>query len=599
MGERGSSRRSFRLWKLNLSVAAVLVATLGCALADKAQTEVDGAPSDRLRQLADDYLEAWVDRNPEAATFWGVPSATHDRLIDESDAARSRWHALEDRFLGELDALPVDEFRGTPQEPLYAVFRDALDRSVGLRVCQRHLWDLHQMLGWQSYLISLARMQPVGDDAARAAALSRLEETARFIDQEIVNLRRGLEAGYAAPRTVAESVRRQVATQAGQAVEEADLLDPFRRDPHPPFADSAAVLWNHLVAPALGRMAAFLEQEYEPRTRETDGIGSLPDSEACYRAQVRYYTTLDEDPDVLFERGRRVLAELMTARDSLAAELGYESAAAAMAAAKEKPENRFTSREDMLAFAQGLVAKANDEIPAWFGRLPQLPLVVESFPASVENSSPGGQYLPGSIDDSRPGIYRLNTANWANASGVGLETLTWHEGIPGHHLQLSLALERPEAHPLTRYLFNSGFGEGWALYTEILADEMGLFSGPEQRLAMYNSLIFRAGRLVVDPGLHAKGWTRDEALQLFSDAMDIPHGAMANEVDRYMAGPGQATAYLTGMLIIQELRDEAEARLGEDFDIRRFHDLVLEDGAVPVDYLRMKIERWIEEEAAM
>lgn len=572
-------------------IAAVLTGlVLGCG--------VGSGQAPNIGPVADAYFAAWTDRNPEFATFQDLPGARHGALSDNSPEALHQWQLQEDAWLRQLRGVDPASLASADDRVTYAYLRDALERSVQLRVCRRELWNLNHISGWQTDLPVVASAQPVGTVELRMAALNRLRALPRYLAQHESNLREGLRQGLAAPAVVVERVRRQVEALAAQGADQSPFLSPIRRDSTPGFVEAMSAAYHEEVVPALRAHAAFLGDEYLPRARPEDGIANLPEGRACYRALVRESTTLDADPDSLFAVGERVLAELTHARDSLASALGFPNAAAAIQAASARPENRFASREDIVAYAQSLADRAAAAAPAWFRLTPETPLVVQPIPAFQESSAPGGSYYPGRADGSRPGTYLINTGNPTGRSRVGLETLTWHEAVPGHHFQLALATERTQAHPVTRFIFNSGFAEGWALYAEQLADEMGLFSTPEQRIAMYNSLRFRAARLVVDPGLHARGWTRQQALEFMGRTLDTDPQNFAVEVDRYMAWPGQATSYLTGMLVIRELRDRASAELGPRMDVRGFHDRVLEDGSIPLPFLRAKITEWIRERSA-
>jgi uncharacterized protein (DUF885 family) len=258
----------------------------------------------------------------------------------------------------------------------------------------------------------------------------------------------------------------------------------------------------------------------------------------------------------------------------------------------------FRSREQILTYVDSAIARSKREMPRWFGRLPQADVVVEPYLPFEERSAAGASYEQPAADGSRPGRYRINLFEPEKQSRAGMESTAFHEAIPGHHLQLALAMERPQAHLITRMLGNSGFSEGWGLYAERLADEMGLFSGDVDRLGLLSNEALRAARMVVDPGMHVMGWTRQQAVDYMIRHTAEPRSGVENEVDRYIAWPGQATAYMTGMLEIRRLRETAERELGPRFDIRAFHDRVLEDGTVPLPLLREKIERWIAEEKA-
>jgi uncharacterized protein (DUF885 family) len=252
----------------------------------------------------------------------------------------------------------------------------------------------------------------------------------------------------------------------------------------------------------------------------------------------------------------------------------------------------------MVDLANGAIARAKAAMPRAFGILPKSDVVVEPYPEFQEASAPGGEYINPSDDGTRPGIYRINTYQPEKQSRVGLESTAFHETIPGHHLQIAIAQERPGAHPVTRFLFNSGYVEGWALYSERLADEMGLFSSDLDRMGLLSNEALRAARLVVDPGMHALGWSRQQAIDyMLRHTAESPESA-AREIDRYIVLPGQATAYMTGSLEFFRLREKAKAELGARFDLREFHDRVLEDGSLTLPMLREKAERWIAEKKA-
>jgi uncharacterized protein (DUF885 family) len=264
---------------------------------------------------------------------------------------------------------------------------------------------------------------------------------------------------------------------------------------------------------------------------------------------------------------------------------------------RSDPKYRFKSRDELIKYAEAAVERARQALPKAFGRIPKEPVIVEPYPAYLEKSAPGGQSVPPSAD-GKPGKYLINAYKANEQSRAGLESTAFHETYPGHHLQGALALERKELHPVSRYFFLSGFGEGWALYSERLADEMGLFSSDVDRLGLLANEGLRAARLVVDSGMHALGWTRQQAIDyVLAHTTESPSHAAA-EVDRYIAVPAQATAYMIGNLEIRKLRTEAEQALGPKFDLREFHDLVLADGTLPLWVLREKVSRWIKSKSS-
>jgi uncharacterized protein (DUF885 family) len=257
----------------------------------------------------------------------------------------------------------------------------------------------------------------------------------------------------------------------------------------------------------------------------------------------------------------------------------------------------FRSREDLITTAQRAVDRAKAAMPRWFGRLPKTEFILDPCQPHEEKKGCPNSYVPGTTDGSRPARWRINAGAPQEQPRATMEGTAFHEGIPGHHLQMALAQERPNAHPVTRYLFFSGFTEGWALYSERLADEMGLYTSDLERFGDLGDQALRAARLVVDPGLHILGWSRDSAIAYMLERVPGTRTYIESEVDRYIADPGQATAYMIGRLEIERLRREAERRLGSRFDIREFHDQVLEQGSIPLTLLRSNIEAWIEQKS--
>jgi uncharacterized protein (DUF885 family) len=271
---------------------------------------------------------------------------------------------------------------------------------------------------------------------------------------------------------------------------------------------------------------------------------------------------------------------------------GTSDPAVLLAMVKSDPKYRFADRAALVAYAEAAVDRARIALPQTFGRIPTAPVVVEPYPAFLEKSAPGGQAFPPTAD-GKPGKYMINAYNAHEQSRAGLESTAFHETYPGHHMQIAIALEREGLHDISRIFFLSGFGEGWALYAERLAEEMNLFSSDVDRLGLLSNEALRAARLVVDSGMHALGWTREQAVD-YLRAHTTETDARANaEIDRYIATPGQATAYMIGNLEIRRLRADAERVLGPRFDLLAFHDAVLEDGSVPLWVLAEKMQRWV------
>jgi uncharacterized protein (DUF885 family) len=348
------------------------------------------------------------------------------------------------------------------------------------------------------------------------------------------------------------------------------------------------------VLPAYKRFARFVREEYAPRGRTEAGIWSLPDGAARYAALVKESTTTDLSPEAIHELGLREVARIEARMADAARRAGYPSLAAFRAAMAVKPELRPTSREQVLQIYRGYLDALRPELPKLFGRLPKADFVVVAVEPFREQDAAGAEYQEPAPDGSRPGRVEVNTGDFANRTTLPMETTAYHEAIPGHHLQTALQQELEGLEPQRRFwLFYTAYVEGWALYAEGLAEELGRYQDPYSYYGHLQDEMLRAIRLVVDTGLHRKRWTREQVVQFFHDHSSIDEVDVQAETDRYIAWPGQALAYKIGELRIRELRDRASRELGAAFDVRRFHDLILGAGALPLDLLGERVEAFV------
>ena len=546
--------------------------------------------------VADDYWGQLIETFPLYGLFFGVPETPNDRLGDNSIPAVYAWGKKEDRWLERLGTIDQKLLAGRPELVTYGVLRERLEANRQLRVCHAEYWPLNQQSGLQIFLPLLSQLQPLGTQELRTAALARWRAMPRYIDNEIASLREGLRRGYTLPQLNAKAV----VDQLDDLLKFSPLESPFaaiaRRDSSPKFQTEVVRIVGDEITPALRRYRDFLASEYIPRTRTATAISALPKGEECYRARVRSYTTADIDARQVHQLGLdemgRIEAEMRTIGQR---SFGTSDVPALVRRLREDPQYRFKSREEIISSAGHAIAKAKGAMPKWFGRLPKADVILDPCKPYEEKKGCPNSYVPGTTDGKRPGRWRINAGDPTGQPRASLEGTAFHEVIPGHHLQVALGQEQTNAHPLTRYSFFSGFGEGWALYAERLADEMGLYSSDLDRIGdLGGGQALRAARLVVDPGLHVLGWSRDQAIDYMLAHVPESRDYIESEVDRYIADPGQATAYMIGRLEIERLRQEAEKQLGPQFEIREFHDRVLENGAVPLPLLRSHIESWIE-----
>lgn len=571
-------------------VVAALALDGTTARAQGTQSTAEAIPA-AVTALADEYMAALNLAAPELGSFRGFDDARHDLLSDNSQAAVAAWQEREDAWFEQVEAIDPVGLEGQPELITYGYLHNILSSAIERRVCREQLWGVNQTSGWQVTYPAIAQLQPIGTPKAREDALDRWRAFPQFIDTEIANLRSGMAQGYTAYRGTVERVIVQQRGLLESTPDESPYFSPAARDGDPEFQSLFRALVANGIHPALDRYVTFLEDEYLPNSRSIASLNAIPEGDACYRASLRHFTTLPLDPAEVHELGRAQLADIQEQMQRIADDHFEGNRRNAFAWAQQQPQYRFETRQDMIDFAEAQIRRTAAEMPKWFGTLAQSDVIVESFPEYQEASAPGGQYIAPSADGSRPGRYMLKTNNPERRTGLTLESLTFHEAIPGHHWQLAIASERPTAHQITRAFTTSAFAEGWALYAESLMDEAGMYTSEAARMAALGSQMFRAARLVLDTGIHYKGWTRQEALDFMAEALG--GGPGANEVDRYIAWPGQATSYMVGKLEIVRLRAEAEEALGDDFDIRSFHDELLKDGTVTLPMLRDKVAVWL------
>jgi uncharacterized protein (DUF885 family) len=554
----------------------------------------------QVTALADQVMQTALTRSPETGTYLGLPGMRHDGLSDNSLAALQRYEAEDDAFAARVMAIDPTPLVGRPEYVTLGFLREAAQSGAQGRVCRNELWSgINQIFGWQVLLPRLAAVQPVGTDDLRAQALTRWRKLPQTIDNETANLREGLRLGYTAPKVNVQRIVEQMDALLAMPPAESPFASPMQRDSTPAFRQEFEQVMANEFYPAMRRYRDFLANEYLPAAREATGIAANPNGADCYRAAVRSFTTLDVPAQEIHEIGLREMAKIRTEMQTIAQRsFNTTDVSGLLERFRTDPQYMFRTREEIVAYADAAIQRGKAAMPRWFGRLPQADVVVEPYAEFEEKSAPGASYETPAEDGSRPGKYRLNTQNPTQQTRVGIESTAFHESIPGHHLQLAIAQERRDAHIITRFMGNSGFSEGWGLYSERLADEMGLFSSDLDRMGLLSNEALRAARMVVDPGLHVLGWSRQQAIDYMLANTAEPRQAVENEVDRYIGWPGQATAYMLGNLEIRRLREMAERELGPRFDIRAFHDRILENGSVPLPFLRENVERWIAAEKA-
>jgi uncharacterized protein (DUF885 family) len=538
-----------------------------------------------LERLAADYWEAWLRRHPTYATAIG-DRRFDDRLEDRSPAADAAWRAeLEE--LGERLAA-VDPGDGVTHTALL----EALGTDHAFLDADLDAFNVDPMNGPQTHLLNIPDYQSVRTDAEATALLARWNAMPHLLDQSCANLRRGAAEGRVGVAPLVEKVVQQVDELLARPDADWSLARPA--DDRPDIRDELLGVIGHEIRPAFERYRGILVDEIGPLARpsERPGIMHLPDGAETYAHLTRAHTSLDLRPEDVHRVGLEEIARIDGEFVELGRRLlGTETLADTLRALREDPALRFGTREEVFDTAVRSLERAKAAVPRWFGRLPQAPCEVVRMPAHEEKHSTIAYYREPAADGSRPGQYYINTYAPETRPRYEAETLAFHESVPGHHLQLAIMQELDHLPDFRRFHGSTAYIEGWGLYTERLSEEMGLLSGDLDRFGVLSFDAWRASRLVVDTGMHAMGWTRQQAIDFMAGHTALGLNNVTNEVDRYIAYVGQALAYKLGQLEILRLRDEARDRLGDRFDIRRFHDVVLGEGALPLPVLRRVVER--------
>lgn len=582
---------------LLLPVLATGCLAVGCRSLPPADPQ-DGARE--VARLSEAYHQASLRDNPEFGTYLGT-GEYDDRLSDLSPRARTARQArlremLERTRELHLQALPVAEGLSL------AMLQTELEKELNTAVCRSELWNVNPLGGPQVDLLRLPGFQSVSTPERGAKLLARYRQMPGYIDTHIANLRLGLADGFSAPRIAVERVVGQLDALLATPDTALALLDPLEQRPEAwPEAEWAAydAAVRGAVAgeilPAFRRYRDFLRDSYLPRARAEVGVSANPEGRACYREQIRAQTSLDLAPEEIHQIGlremKRIQAEM---REITHRRFGTGDLQQVFRTLREDPQYTFGSREEIETFARAAVRRAEARLPEAFGRLPEAPVVVRRMEAFQEQDAPAAYYFAPAVDGSRPGTYFVNTYQPRSRPRYTAEVLAFHEAVPGHHLQIAIAQELEGIPEFRKHSGTTAFVEGWGLYSERVADEMGLYSGDLDRLGMLSFDAWRAARLVTDAGMHALGWTREQAIDYMLRNTALTPLDAANEIDRYIVWPGQALAYKLGQLEILRLRAEARERLGERFDLRAFHDVVLGAGAVTLPILRSRVEDWVE-----
>ena len=592
-----------------LWAASAGLALASCAYASPAaaQQTVAQNPSAALSALFAARDEANLKRNPLNAMFRGDPRYADrlgDFLTDEYFAAERAAAEQELAALARIDRNSLN----ASERISYDVFK--WQRQLDLRGLQPgmlaltavrpidHFNGIHTGFAQISSGESVAPFKTVQD---YDNGLKRIDDFVKILDLSIVRMRQGMASGVVQPKLVMDNVVEQLDAMLAEGVEGSSFMKPLAKFPDGVSAADQARLKTAYkqsveteIRPAVTRLRAFIATEYLLKARASVGLSDMPGGDKLYAYLVESSTTTDFTPDQIHKIGLSEVARLHAEMEKVKTEVGFTGTLKEFfeyirTDPKFKPASREWLQQNYAAIGKRLDAT----LPKMFGTLPKAPLEIRPVPALTEKGAARGSYNPGTPDGSRPGIFYFNAYDLPSRTTPGNETLYLHEGAPGHHFQISLAQENEALPKFQRFGGNTAYVEGWGLYAETLGRELGVYTDPYQYFGYLDSQLFRAIRLVVDTGIHSKGWSRDQTIQYILDNSSRGRSNATAETERYIAIPGQALAYKVGQLKIRELRTRAERALGSKFDVRQFHEQVLGTGAVPLAVLEAKIDDWI------
>lgn len=584
--------------------AACLIAcgpTFTASAAARTTASADVA-STRLNALADNYWNAQARFNPLMASDIGDSRYLNQLGMAIGPRQRTAQFALYRDMVRRLHTIHRDSLSPRDQTTWDILDYD-LASNLRLAAFPEHLLPLDQM---ESLPVEMANIssgegtQPLHSVKDYRAYLNRLDQLGPWIDQAIANMREGIKQGIVLPKAAMVSTLPQFQQLVAAKAEDSIYYTPVKHFPSgfsPADQASLTEAYRSTIAgklnPAMKRLADFLEHDYLPACRPSSGYDALPNGREWYRTRVANQTTTDMQPDEIHQLGLREVARIQQEYARIGPRMGYQGPVAGLPTwvgeqARYKP---FKSEDEILAAYRKLNAQLNTRLPALFSLRPKAQLDIRLEP-ELTRATASDHYTPPADDGSRPGIFWAVVNDPKEYGSTGMVTLFMHEGQPGHHFQLALTQELGLS-PFRKFYFSNAFIEGWALYAETLGKEMGLYDDPEAWFGHLNDEMLRAVRLVVDTGMHAKGWTREQAIEYMRQTLGYSEPVARIEIERYMVWPGQALGYKIGAIKIQELRGRAETALGPRFSLPAFHAIVLGDGTLPLAILEKKIDRWI------
>jgi len=586
----------YGLTRINLILIPLFLVCLRLAAAQAEEPSL-AARRQALKALINEHWEYTMRTAPEYASMLG-DKRYNDQLSDVSAGAVRRDQDATRRFLARFRAIDT---AGFPEQ-------EQLNRRLMVRQLELSIagvpfkdWEMpiDQMNGFHLGAAQWPTFLPFQTVNDYRDYIVRLHKLPRYFDQEIALTKQGERDGLMPPKFLLEKVPAQIDAILAATGADSPFAAPLKKFPAAIGAvdqeairkETLAAIQNSVV-PAYRRLREFVRDEYAPKGRAEPGVWALPDGAARYAYDLRTFTTTNLTPEALHQLGLQQVAEYEAEEMALATRLGFQDLSSLRAAVKADPKRHAQSGEEILALYRKYIDQMYLKLPELFTRLPKARMEVVPVEAFRAKEAAPAAYTAGAPDGSRPGRVEVNTYDWQERLTTDFESTAYHEGVPGHHLQITIAQELTDLPMFRREAFYSAYQEGWALYAERLGKDIGFYQDPYSNYGRIENELWRAVRLVVDTGLHAKRWSRQQVVDYFHAHTGVAEVDVQSETDRYIVLPGQALAYKAGQLTILRLRERAKAALGDRFDLRRFHDEVLGAGALPLDVLEERIDAW-------
>ena len=581
---------------------ALLVIPFFCLFVTAAWGQQEMAADRELTELLDQVWDFELNESPMLATNVGDDRG-QDRLADDSVEAIEGRAKKQKEFLNRLTRIKTNLLSPMSQID-HEILRLRLEGQLSNHRFTTHLMPINNREGFHISFPELPRVMNPKSRTDFLNYVARLKDFDRYADQQMELLRGGIAAGLTQPAIIMRDSESQARSHVVDDPKKSLLFENIADGSREAVGDQWGELEPQIlsaietsVVPAYRKFADFLKTEYLPACRGPIGASAMPRGRAFYRDRVKRFTTIDISPEELHQTGLRENARIREEMDSIRESVEFDGTLPQFLE-HLRTDSKFYAKtpDELLKEVAYILKKADGQLPEMFGRLPRIPYGIREIPAYVAPQTTAAYYWPPATDGTRAGFYYVNTYNLSSRPLYQLEALSMHEAVPGHHLQLAIQAELNDLHVISRESNITAFIEGWALYSERLGKEMGFYKDPYQDFGRLSMEAWRASRLVVDTGIHWMGWSRAKAIEYMKENTALSEHNVVAEIDRYIGWPGQALAYKTGELAITRMRREAEQRLGDKFDIRGFHDRVLEAGAIPLPLLEERVTEWVESE---